>query len=222
MIKAVIFDLDGTIVDSVDFHAEAFQKAFKKFGKDFPFEKIRSQIGKGGDQLLPVFLTEAEIKEFGDELLDERARIYKSEFLPRLKAFPKVRELFERIRADGKKIAIGSSSPEDELKEVLKIADVADLIEEKTSGDDAEKSKPEPDIFEAALKKLGNPEPSETVVIGDTPFDAEAAKKAGIKTIGVLCGGFPKEDLEKDCAEIYESPADLLENFERSILTANS
>lgn len=218
MIKAVIFDLDGTLVDTVDFHAEAFQKAFKKFGKDIPYKKIRSQIGKGGDQLLPVFLTDAEIEEFGDELLDERAEIYKSEYLPRIKPFPKVRELFEQIKADGKKIAIGSSSPEDELKKVLKIADVADLIEEKTSSDDAEESKPEPDIFKAALEKLGNPKPSEVVVIGDTPFDAEAAKKAGIKTIGVLSGGFPKEKLEKNCVEIYENPADLLKNYENSLL----
>lgn len=219
MIKAVIFDVDGTIVDSVDYHAEAFQRAFKKYGKNFSFEQIRSQIGKGGDQLLPVFLSDEEIKEFGEKLLDERARIYKSDFLPRLKAFPKVRELFERIKADGKKIVIGSSSPEDELEKVLKIAGVADLIEEKTSADDAEESKPEPDIFKAALEKLGNPAPSETTVVGDTPYDAEAAKKAGIQTIGVLCGGFPKEDLEKDCAEIYASPKDLLENYERSILS---
>lgn len=218
MIKAVIFDVDGTIVDTVDFHAEAFQRAFKKFGKDFSFEKIRSQIGKGGDQLLPVFLTEKEIEEFGDNLLEERARIYKSEFLPRVKPFPKVRELFERIKHDGKKIAIGSSSPEDELKIVLKIADVADLIEEKTSSDDAEESKPEPDIFKAALEKLGDPNPSETVVIGDTPYDAEAAEKAGIKTIGVLSGGFPREELEKDCAEIYAGPADLLVNYKKSLL----
>lgn len=218
MIKAVIFDLDGTLVDTVDFHAEAFQKAFKKFGKEIPYEKIRSQIGKGGDQFLPVFLTKKEIEDFGDELLDERAKIYKSEYLPRIKPFPKVRELFEKLKDDGKKIAIGSSSPEDELKRVLKIAGVADLIEEKTSGDDAEESKPEPDIFQAALEKLGNPKPSEVIVVGDTPFDAEAAKKAGIVTIGVLSGGFPKADLEKDCAEIYESPADLLDNYEGSLL----
>lgn len=218
MIKAVIFDLDGTLVDTVDFHAEAFQKALQKFGKEIPYEKIRSQIGKGGDQFLPEFLTKSEIEEFGDELLDERAKIYKSEYLPRIKPFPKVRELFEKIKADGKKIAIGSSSPEDELEKVLKIAGVADLVEEKTSADDAEESKPEPDIFEAALKKLGNPKPSEVIVVGDTPYDAEAAKKAGIATIGVLSGGFPKEELEKaGCIEIYESPAELLENYDTSL-----
>lgn len=219
MIKAVIFDVDGTLVDSVDFHAEAFQKAFKKFGKDIAFEKIRSQIGKGGDQLLPVFLSEKEIEEFGDDLLDERAKIYKSEYLPNVKAFSKVRELFERIKTDGKKVALGSSSPEDELKVLLKILDVADLIEDKTSADDAEESKPEPDIFEAALEKLGDPKPSETIVVGDTPYDAEAAKKAGIKTIGVLSGGFPRKELEKDCVEIYESPADLLKNYAKSLLS---
>lgn len=100
MTKAVVFDVDGTIVDSVDLHAEAWQEAFKKFGKEVDLEAVRRQIGKGADQLLPVFFSPVELAQFGKELEEYRSNLYKKEYLPHVKAFPKVRELFERIRQD--------------------------------------------------------------------------------------------------------------------------
>jgi len=216
MIKAFIFDIDGTLIDSNDFHAEAWQKAFEKFGKKIPFEKIRPQIGKGADTLLPEFLTEREIEKFGDEIADLRGEIFKREYMPRVKPFPKVRELFQKIKADGKKIALASSANEDEVEAYKKIANIEDIAEKSTSADDAEESKPEPDIFEAALKLLGNPAPETVLVVGDTPYDAEAATKAKLKIIGVLCGGFSGKDLrDKGCATIYQDPLDLLENYEK-------
>ena len=215
MIKAFIFDVDGTLIDSNDFHAEAWQKAFEHYDKEIPFEKIRAQIGKGADTLLPVFLTEREIEEFGDDVTKLRGEIFKKEYLPSVKPFPKVRQLFERIKADGKKIALASSSKEDEVEEYKKIADIEDLVEKATSSDDAEKSKPEPDIFQSALELLGNPAPENVLVVGDTPYDAEAATKAGINIIGVLCGGFSEKDLrDNGCVEIYQNPADFLNNYE--------
>lgn len=218
MIEAFIFDIDGTLIDSNDFHAEAWQKAFEKFGKKISFEKIRSQIGKGADNLLPEFLTEKEINEFGDEITEQRGEVFKREFMPRVKPFPKVRELFEKIKADGKKIALASSAKDDEVEEYKKIANIEDLIEKSTSSDDAEDSKPEPDIFQAALKLLGNPAPKNVLVVGDTPYDAEAATKAKLKIVGVLCGGFPEKDLrEKGCVEIFHNPADLLRNYDKII-----
>ena len=218
MIEAFIFDIDGTLIDSNDFHAKAWQQAFNKFGKKILFEQVRPHIGKGADTLLPEFLSEREIKDFGDEIADERGEIFKKEYLEQIKPFPKVRELFEKIKADGKKIALASSANEDEVEAYKKIANIEDLVEKSTSADDAEKSKPEPDIFEAALKLLGNPAPANVLVVGDTPYDAEAATKANLKIIGVLCGGFPEKDLrEKGCAAIYQNPADLLENYENII-----
>jgi HAD superfamily hydrolase (TIGR01509 family) len=214
MIEAFIFDIDGTLIDSNDFHAEAWQKAFAEYGKFFPFEKIRAQIGKGADTLLPVFLSEKEIREFGDQVAETRGEIFKNEYLARVKPFPQVRELFEKIKADGKKIALASSANEDEVEEYKKLANIEDLVEKSTSADDAEKSKPEPDIFQAAIKILGDPAPETILVVGDTPYDAEAATKANLKIIGVLCGGFSEKDLrEKGCAEIYQDPADLLKNY---------
>ncbi len=222
MIEAFIFDVDGTLIDSNDFHAEAWQKAFEKYDKKIPFDKIRPQIGKGADTLLPEFLSEKEIEEFGEEIAELRSEIFKDEYLSRVKPFPKVRELFEKIKADGKQIALASSANEDEVEAYKKIADIEDLVEKSTSADDAEKSKPEPDIFQAALKLLGNPAPETVLVIGDTSYDAEAAAKAKLKIVGVLCGGFEEKDLrEKGCVEIYRDPADLLKSYDK-LLANNS
>jgi len=218
MITAFIFDIDGTLIDSNDFHAEAWQKALAEKGFEIPFEKLRPQIGKGADTLLPEFLSKAEVEKYEDELGERRAEIFKEKYLDRVKSFPKVRELFERIKADNIKIALASSANEDEVEAYKKIANIEDLVEKTTSADDAKASKPEPDIFQAALKLLGNPKPETVLVVGDTPYDAEAATKANLKTIGVLCGGFPKTDLEEaGCIAIYENPANLLANYEEII-----
>jgi HAD superfamily hydrolase (TIGR01549 family) len=217
MIKTVIFDVDGTLVDTVDMHAEAWQRALKEYGKDVAFSTVRSQIGKGGDQLLPVFLSREELDQFGEELEKRRGEIFKKEYLPKTNAFRQVRELVERIQRDGKRVVLASSAKQDELEHFKKVTNIADLLEGETSADDAEKSKPEPDIFLAALTKAGNPEPREAIVVGDTPYDAIAAAKANLKTIGVLCGGFPEQSLkDAGCVAIYKDPADLLVRYEES------
>ncbi|HEY1404601.1 MAG TPA: HAD hydrolase-like protein, partial [Pyrinomonadaceae bacterium] len=106
MLKAIIFDIDGTLVDSVDLHARAWQEAFRHFGREVEFERVRHQIGKGGDQLMPVFFTQEELERFGEEMEKFRGDLYKREYISRVRAFPQVRELFERIRQDGKRIAL--------------------------------------------------------------------------------------------------------------------
>ena len=219
MIKAVIFDVDGTLIDSVDFHAEAWRKAFKKFGKDIPFYELRRQVGKGGDTFLPVFILQKEIKEFGKAVEEARGEIFKKEFLDKVKPFPKVRQLFLKLKQDGKRIVLASSASEEEVAAYKKIARVEDLIEEETSTDDAKKSKPEPDIFQAALRKLKNVKASEAVVVGDTCYDVEAAVKAKIKSVGVLSGGWTESELRKTgCTEVYRDAADILKNYKRSAL----
>jgi HAD superfamily hydrolase (TIGR01549 family) len=219
MITAVIFDIDGTLVDSVDFHAEAWQRAFREFGREVEYGRVRHQIGKGGDQLMPVFFSEEELSRFGERMEKFRGELFKREYLPRVRAFPAVRDLFARVRADGRRIALASSAKEDELKAYKEIADVADLVEEETSKDDVERSKPHPDIFASALEKLGRPDAREVVVVGDTPYDAEAAGKLSLRTIGVLCGGFPEAELRAaGCVEIYRDPADILARYDESLI----
>lgn len=223
MVKAVIFDVDGTLVDSVDLHAHAWQEALAHFGKRVEYDRVRYQIGKGGDQLMPVFLSESELEEFSEELEKYRGELFKRDYLPRVEGFPSVRELFQRVKREGLSIALASSAKGDELKSYKKIARIEDLVEEETSADDADRSKPHPDIFEAALARLGHPEKAEVIVVGDTPYDAEAAGKAGLRTIGFLCGGFPEEDLRAaGCVRIYRDAADLLAHYDSSPLAAQA
>jgi HAD superfamily hydrolase (TIGR01549 family) len=219
MLKAVIFDVDGTLVDSVDQHAQSWQDAFHDFGYDFDFQTIRGQIGKGGDQLMPVFLPQDVLEQKGEALEKHRSEMFKDKFLPRVTGFPAVRDLFQRLIRDQVKIALASSAKQDELRSYKRIAGIEDLVQANTSSDDAEKSKPHPDIFEAALDQLPGVGADEVIVIGDTPYDAIAASKAGIKTIGLLSGGFPELDLRQaGCIAIYKDPADLLRNYDTSPL----
>ncbi|WP_336492794.1 HAD family hydrolase [Methylobacterium nigriterrae] len=219
MPSAVIFDVDGTLIDSVPQHAKAWQDAFHDFGHDIPFEDLRRQIGKGGDLLMPVFLSEDEIKERGGTLEKHRAQILKERYLPTIKGFPQVRALVERLQADGKQLALASSAKGDELQTYKKIAGIEDLIGVETSSDDAEESKPNPDIFQAALKRLDGIAAEDAIAIGDTPYDAEAASKAGVRTIGLLSGGWTAEELtQAGCIATYRDPADLLAQYEGSPL----
>jgi HAD superfamily hydrolase (TIGR01549 family) len=219
MITAAIFDVDGTLVDSVDLHAKAWQEAFAQFGKKISLHQIRRQIGKGADQLLPVFFSKQELDEVGQELDEYRSELFKKEYLPQVKAFPKVRELFQRIKRDHKRIALASSAKSEELEIYKKVAKVADLIEDETSSQDADKSKPHPDIFEAALQRLPGITLDQVIVVGDTPYDAEAAAKANLQTIGFLCGVWNEKHLRQaGCVAIYKNPADLLARYDKSPL----
>jgi HAD superfamily hydrolase (TIGR01509 family) len=217
LIKAAIFDIDGTLVDSVDLHAKAWQEAFAKYGHNIAFDDVRQQIGKGGDQLLPVFLTREEQEKYGKKLEDYRGQLFKEKYMPLVKPFPRVRELLQKVKQDGKQIALASSAKSDEIQTYKRIANIGDLVEEQTSSEDAERSKPHPDIFQAALERLGNVSPSEAITIGDSPYDCIAAGKLGIISIGVLSGGFPEEQLRKAGASaIYKDCADLLNRYEQS------
>ena len=135
-----------------------------------------------------------------------------------MRPFSAVPNLLRRVRDAGVRIAVASSAKKDEVDEYLDIARVVDLVDLTTSSDDVDESKPAPDIFEIVLKKL-KIDDADAIAIGDTPYDAEAAGKAGVRTVGVLCGGFTEDELRKaGCAEVYPGPAALLACFERSLL----
>ena len=221
-IQAVIFDIDGTLIDSVDLHALAWQDAFREFGREIPYNDIRMQVGKGADRLIPSLLREAEAKRIGEAIDRRRGEIFKSEYLPRVQPFAGVRELFLRLRQSGIRIVLGSSAKGEELAAYKRIANIADLIEDETSSDDAQRSKPSPDIFQAALDKLHGVHVANAIVVGDTPYDAQAARKIGLRVIGFLCGGFPEEDLRRaGCDVIYKDSSDLLARFDSSPFAAS-
>jgi phosphoglycolate phosphatase-like HAD superfamily hydrolase len=215
--RAVLFDVDGTLVDTNDLHASAWREAFLHFGLDKPVEEIRWQVGKGGDNLIPSLfpdLTEAQRRE----MEAFRADLFKRDYLPRATPFPGVRDLFERMAADGIRIVLASSSHSEEVDYHLSLIACADLVEATTSKDDVEKSKPCPDIFAAALGRVAPLGADEVAVVGDTPWDAKAAGKLGLRTIGFRSGGFPDAALaEAGACELYDGPSDLLARFDASV-----
>jgi HAD superfamily hydrolase (TIGR01509 family) len=178
---------------------------------DVSFDEIRSHIGEGADRLMPVFLPPGTPHSRKEEIEEFRADVFKRKFLPKVKPFPKVRELFHCLRADGVRILLGSSCTAEEITEYKKIAAIADLVDCETTSDDASSSKPAPDIFVKALERIPSLGVSQCVVIGDTRYDGEAARKAGIGFVGVLCGGSEEWELRDAGAyAIYKDPADLL------------
>lgn len=217
MIKAVLFDIDGTLLDSVDLHAESWVQTFAHFGILADFREVRSHIGEGADRLLPAFLPKGASKARKKEIEDYRSHLFKTDFLPRVQPFPKVKELFERIKKDGRKVALASSCTEEEIVEYEKIAAISDIVDRESTSDDARSSKPAPDIFLKAVERVAPITAHECVVIGDTHFDGEAARKAGIPFIGVLCGGSSERQLtDAGAIAVYKDPADLLIHYATS------
>jgi HAD superfamily hydrolase (TIGR01509 family) len=218
MIKALLCDIDGTLVQSNWLHAEAWQVAFRELGIELELEEVRRQIGKGGDELVPVFVPWWKRKCVQEPLEAYRKFVFQHDFMPRVKPLPQAREFLVRLKEAGVRLSLASSASKEDLKQYKKIAQMEDLIEEESSADDADRSKPHPDIFEATLKRLGL-KPAEVLALGDTPYDAEAAGKAGIWTIGVESGGWSREELlAAGCVEVYKDVAELLERFEESAL----
>src|SRR5688572_19321302 len=217
-IAGAILDVDGTLVDSNDAHARAWVEAFSVNHIEARFENVRTLIGKGADKLLPEVAGVSDDSETGEQISRDRGRIFRQRYLPALHALPGARELVERIKKSGCRIVVASSAEREELDRLLEVADVADLIERTTSSDDAERSKPSPDIVCGALKS-GKLDASEAIMIGDTPYDVEAATRAGVAIIAFRSGGWHDDDLA-GAAAIYDDPADLLAHYDESPLAA--
>jgi HAD superfamily hydrolase (TIGR01509 family) len=215
-LKAVLFDVDGTLVDSNDAHAAAWVRAFTEYGVAVGPAHVRRCIGMGGDKLMPEVSGIEEDSRLGQAISKRRGEIFKGEFLPKLQSFKGARELVDAVGERGLMAVAASSASKEDLKALLKVAGVDDLMDEKTSSDDAEDSKPDPDIIQAALKRA-KASPVEAIMIGDTPYDIEAARRAGVGAIAFRCGGWKDEDL-KDATAIYDGPWDLLDRISESRL----
>lgn len=195
-LKGLIFDIDGTLVDSNDLHARAWQLAFERFGKTIDFDTVRGQIGKGGDLLVPDLLNGREMRTFGKELKEYRKKLFREEFMPKVRPFDGVSEQLRRIAGRGIAIAFASSAEPEEVEHYIELLDANELLSGHTSKEDAHFSKPSPEIFEAALEQLGTPAEN-SCVVGDTPYDILAAHRAALTIVAVRCGRFPEETLRK-------------------------
>ncbi|MFC6645302.1 HAD family hydrolase [Granulicella cerasi] len=218
MVEALLCDIDGTLVESNWLHAQAWQVAFAEMGIDLELEDVRRQIGKGGDELIPVFVPWWKRKHVEESLKAYRSFVFRQDYLPQVRPFPLVREFVQRVQAADIRFALATSANRQEIDDYRKIANIDDLVEEQTSADDASKAKPHPDIFSATVHRL-KLQAKHCIALGDTPYDAEAAGLAGVRTIGLTTGGWSKQELmDAGCVEVYDGIADLLEHFEESAL----
>jgi HAD superfamily hydrolase (TIGR01509 family) len=216
LLQGVIFDIDGTLVDSNDAHAKSWVDTFAEADYKVPFDVVRPLIGMGADKLLPKTIGISHDSDEGKKLIKRRSEIFRERYLSQLRPFKGSRELVMRIRSDGLKAVVATSAKDEELEGLLKAAQVDDLMQEKATASDAKRSKPDPDIVEAAIDE-SDTEPETLVMIGDTPYDIEAATKARVRAIAFRSGGWADEAL-KGAVEIYDGPADLLAHYDSSLI----
>jgi HAD superfamily hydrolase (TIGR01509 family) len=216
LLKGIIFDIDGTLVDSNDAHAESWVDTFAEAGYDVPFDVVRPLIGMGADKLLPKTIGVSSDSDIGKKLTKRRSEIFEEKYLPTLRPLPGARELILRVRSDGLKPIVATSAKDKQMKSLLKAAHVDDLMEERATASDAKRSKPDPDIVHAAIEESGVPA-SQLLMIGDTPYDIEAAQRAKVDTIAFRSGGWTDADLA-GAVGIYDDPADLLAQYDSSMI----
>ena len=195
-LKTAIFDIDGTLIDSNDIHADCWLAAFQHFGKNVEWTTVRSQIGKGGDLLVPDLLNAREMQQFGKELREYRGEIFKRDYMKTIKPFAGAADAMRSLKSRGVTLALASSANADEAEYYASLLGIEDLLDATTSSGDADMSKPSPEIFEAALEKAGG-KPESTLVVGDTPYDVLAAHRAALPIAAVLSGGFDRNLLTK-------------------------
>ena len=216
IVRGVLLDIDGTLLDSNEAHAAAFTDALAEAQLDVAFSRVRPLIGMGADKLLPKLGVDPK-SQVGERVARRKKEIFRERYLPQIRALHGARDLVAHLKKEGLARVVATSAAEDEVHELLHAARIDDLIERETSSGDAEASKPDPEIVEAAIRK-SHFDRRELVMLGDTPYDVEAALRAGVRIIALRCGRHSDEDL-MGAAEIYDDPADLLAHFERSILS---
>jgi membrane protein len=216
MIRAVLFDLDGTLVDSNDLHLDAWDIVFREAGIEVDRDAIRGQIGKGGDLLVPTLAPGLD-EDAQEKLADRHGAVFKERFLATVRAFPDAAALVRRVHASGARVVLASSASGEELDHYVDLLGIGELVAATTTSDDVETTKPAPDIFAVAIGKLDGIDAAEAIVIGDTPYDIEAAGKAGMRAIAVRSGGFDDAALAGAVA-IYDGAGELLAGWDESPL----
>lgn len=215
-VKAVLFDIDGTLIDSNDAHTRAWLEVLQQHGRSASYRQMRHLIGKGSDKVFAELLGIESDSALAKQIMKDRTALLLSRFIPGLDPTPGARLLVQRLKSEGLRLVIASSSGE-ELPVLLEQAGVQDLLDTAVSSDEAKESKPDGDIIQVALQKAGV-QPEEAVMIGDTPYDIAAAKAAGVRCIALRCGGYWDDAAMSDAAAIFDDPATLLRHWSDSPL----
>jgi HAD superfamily hydrolase (TIGR01549 family) len=212
---AAILDVDGTLVDTNYHHAIAWYRAFRRHGVVAPVWRIHRQIGMGGDQLVGAVGGEDVEREAGDGIRAAEGELF-SELIDEVAVFEGARELIVELKQGGRAVVLASSAKRDEVEHYLDLLDAHELADGWTTSADVEETKPEPDLVQAALAKAGT---EEAVMLGDTPWDAKAAARAGIETVGVLTGGFAEPELrDAGAVAVFESVSELRSSLDATPL----
>lgn len=210
-----ILDIDGTLVDTNYQHAIAWYRAFRANGITLALWRIHRHIGMGGDQLVEALTDEATEAACGDAIREAEKDCY-MQLIDEVQPMRKARELMEQLRERDHSVVLASSAKQDELDHYLDLLQARELASAWTSSADVEATKPRPDLVHVALERA-SAQPQEAVMIGDSPWDAHAARGAGVATIAVMTGGFAREELlEAGAADVFESVAELLEQLGRT------
>jgi phosphoglycolate phosphatase-like HAD superfamily hydrolase len=214
-LRTVLLDIDGTLIDSNDAHARAWVDSLAAHGYVVPFEQVRPLIGKGGDKILPELVGLDPDSGEAKRMSETRSEIFLERELPTLRPTPGARALLERMTADGLELVVATSAKSSEVRALLEQTGVSDLIQLASSSDDADRSKPDPDIVQAALHLSGS-QAAHSAMLGDTPYDVEAASRARVPAIALRCGGWWGDDAFGGAVAVYDDPADLLARYESS------
>jgi HAD superfamily hydrolase (TIGR01509 family) len=218
MPPAAILDIDGTLVDTNYHHAMAWYRAFHQHEIVLPIWRIHTHMGMGGDQLVGSLCGERTEKEKGDDIRAAEKVLY-AELIGEVEPLKGARELIEGLKGRGHAVVLASSAKEDEVDHYLDLLDARDLADDWTTSADVESTKPQPDLVNAAMEKAGT---DEAVMVGDTPWDVQAAERAGIATVAVLTGGFSAAELrEAGAVAVFESIVELSEALDETPLAAS-
>jgi HAD superfamily hydrolase (TIGR01549 family) len=213
MARSALLDVDGTLIDTNYQHALAWFRAFRAHGITLPIWRIHRHVGMGGDQLVPALVGEQIDEEKGDGIRETRQEAY-SELIREVAPLEGARELIDELMEHGLTVVLASSSPEKEIEHYLELLGRPDVA--FTTKDDVEQTKPEPDLVHAALEKAGV---DDAVMVGDTPWDVEAASKAGMETVTVITGGFSEQELrDAGAVAVFESVEELRKRLDETPL----
>jgi HAD superfamily hydrolase (TIGR01509 family) len=216
--RIAVLDVDGTLVDTNYQHALAWYRAFRSLGETFPIWRIHRLIGMGGDQLVAALGGDGLEERIGDEVRKRWVR-EADPLMAEVALLPGARELIVALKDRGHRVVLASSGKPHHVDRGLDMLDVRSIVDGWTTSEDVESTKPAPDLLQVALKKIGEPVDAPSVVVGDSVFDVEAARNAGMPAIVVRSGGFGDDELrEAGAVAIYDTPADLMAALDESDL----